>query len=122
MMPNEKIRINTSESQMYDQEAFLVETHSLSGFSGSPVFLNRILNNENVEQRTPWLLGLYCAHMNIYTKIKKKCDGGKYDNTDENYCSENNSGHMVVVPAWKIHEMFSVGPIADRIKSIESES
>ncbi len=113
MMPNEKVRISTADSQMHDQDAFLVETHSLSGFSGSPVFLNRILNNENAEQRTPWLLGLDCSHMSMHLKIKKKCTDGKYDNVVENYYSENNSGHMVVVPAWKILEILFAGKIAD---------
>ena len=108
-------------------EAFLAECRSLSGFSGSPVFVTADRNAyaprsvqaprtvQTLDEATgkwsiqnlartfgPWLLGIDFAHMPlwrpVYESDKQTRTGGLVD---------ANTGIACVVPAWKILELLS---------------
>lgn len=87
MMPYEPIRCDEG-----DQLAFLVESRSLAGFSGSPVFTWIHAGSYRPSHAGPmrdafgpWLLGVNCGHMIIR-------NGKKVED----------SAIEVVIPAWKL--------------------
>jgi hypothetical protein len=95
----------------HEQESFLVETRSLSGYSGSPVFVYL----EHATARPfeeaiplvrgevgPWLLGIDWAHMSTYEKVKEK---DRITDTSQGYIVGSNTGQMAVVPAWKLYDL-----------------
>jgi hypothetical protein len=107
MMPLKPVRHASNDSE--EQERFVVEVHSISGYSGSPVFvrpspapkleLAAAVDNGNTavptvltwrDDRTrpggPWLLGV---------------DWGYVENHDQIH----NTGMAGVVPAWRIREL-----------------
>lgn len=118
MMPFEPVRLENG----YEQKSFLVESRSLSGFSGSPVFVyaNYPFPLVNKKERNVLLLGLDCGHLDIFEPLKKRDGEQIQEIKGDNTVSVSNSGQMIVVPAWKIQEMLTNGPIADRIKTLES--
>ena len=119
MMPLEPIILNSGISQ----EGFLIQSQSFSGFSGSPVLVrtNQPLLGGDKTKHTWLLLGINCAHINIYEPLQEK-NGDTLKQTQNNkMISTSNSGHMVVIPAWKIYEMFTSDPIAQHIKNLESQ-
>ena len=117
--PNEPIRLGK-----LDQESFLVECRSLSGFSGSPVFIttSQSYSEEAAERLVgqpkggftsgtskielrgmwggtygPWLLGIDCAHIPLWKPVFE------WDHeTKTSYLVEQNTGIAVVIPAWEI--------------------
>ncbi len=107
MMPGEPIY---NPERGISQESFLVEMHSLSGMSGSPVFVNRhpypaiVPKGGDRYEPTPftWILGVDWGHFKVYELVKEK---NKRDNVPEGWVVEANSGHMMVVPAWKLREL-----------------
>jgi hypothetical protein len=97
-----------AERDNFRQESFLVETHSISGFSGSPVFvgvpytrmyhrgsvdhqneLRKIVAREAIKPRE-WLLGINWGHLDEQWK-----DSGVFP------------GMAGVVPAWKLLELLN---------------
>ncbi|MEX0749664.1 MAG: hypothetical protein WD359_02560 [Dehalococcoidia bacterium] len=105
MMPIEPVR----HQRGYDVDAFLVEALSLSGHSGSPVFVyfsddafsKPALRSEIPLPtiRGPWLLGVDFAHMPSYAVLQ--------DNEGDHpkgWNVEINSGLMAVSPGWKLQE------------------
>jgi hypothetical protein len=71
MMPGDKIR----NSFGADQETYLVECHSVPGFSGSPVFLflnatTRSLGGYPLVGIGPWLLGIDWYHANTLEEVR----------------------------------------------------
>jgi hypothetical protein len=98
MMPFEPVYHKTNPSQT--QESFLVEIHSISGYSGSPVFVRPFRTEKlraygSVHEKTarvvsgPWFLGV---------------DWGYINNHDQ---SQNNTGVSAVVPAWKLIDLLN---------------
>ncbi len=107
MMPWEPI----PHSRGIDQEAFLVETRSLSGYSGSPVFVQIIANwmrpdrdgvNRSSGQGGWWLLGVDYGHLPVRETVVYKDDKMP---VDDNWMVESNSGQMAVVPAWRLQDL-----------------
>lgn len=115
--PNELIPVDG----LPDQEAFLVEMRSISGFSGSPVFVNLIIAEfwnkfrlimddvYNIEPKNPIvpdnnfrLFGIDAGNFPLMEKVVKKVDKNDYEKTD--YRANNHSGFSIVIPAWKILE------------------
>ena len=125
--PDEPVNLGTGS----DQIAFLVECRSLSGFSGSPVFVQttrdyvqtRIPKAERLKPVPPptdgksfatftpisisgtfgpWLLGIDCAHIPLWTPVYERDK-----ETKTKYQVEANTGIACVVPAWKILEMLN---------------
>jgi hypothetical protein len=100
--PNEPVRMGE-----FDQEAFLVECRSLSGFSGSPVLAyladTRFRSTPNEPLRRisnkPKLLGIDCGHLPAWSPV---CARRTRESRLENLWVETNSGIAVVIPAWRL--------------------
>ncbi len=113
MMPGEPVRHPT---RGIDQECFLVEARSLSGYSGSPVFyyippmtpqwdesfddVGSPLRLHNAS--TLGLLGIDFMHFRDRQPVREPVDGKPLP---EEWWVEQNSGIMGVVPAWKLAEL-----------------
>jgi len=100
------------------QECFLVEARSLSGFSGSPVYLYYALHGpggataviggeeeevppRNYAQASPWyLLGIDFAHLSRRERVRDAAG-----EPVEDYWVRSNTGMMTVVPSWKLLEL-----------------
>jgi hypothetical protein len=119
--PDERIKFKG----IGDQEGFLVECRSLSGFSGSPVFVStsqsytgdavqRIFKRNQKGSAEPegttkievtgffggagpWLLGIDCAHIPLWSPV---FEADKQTRTK--YWVEANTGIAFVLPAWEI--------------------
>jgi hypothetical protein len=111
----------------YDQEGFLVECRSLSGFSGSPVFVqtDQYYRGEDAErvaehrqskstssdsgvqikmvsisgQFGPWLLGIDWGHIPLWRPVFEEDK-----ETETGFQVEANTGVACVLPAWHILE------------------
>lgn len=108
MMPGEPIQTQWGVKQ----SAFLVEVLSLSGASGSPVFVYRmpygaVLGGTEMQQvQNPRLLGIDFSHISIWRDVKLDDRRTSYIDpaSGEKLYVEQNSGMMGVVPAWKLME------------------
>lgn len=126
-MPWEPIKIEGR-----DQETFLVEGRSISGYSGSPVFVYLPPQTPNLNPRFvqqvregkirfpgvsksrlgipfvlgPWLLGVDYCHLRWDEKVWNKITG---DPVSEDWFVKSNTGMMGVVPAWKLMDIIE-GP------------
>ena len=101
MMPWEPIR----GSRGIRQESYLVECRSLSGYSGSPVFVYQSathLGDPRNEQVPFLLLGLDWCHPNTWEPVYEK---NQRDIVPAGWVVKANSGMAGVVPAWKIGEL-----------------
>lgn len=114
-----------------EQEAFLVECRSLSGFSGSPVFIKtteRVYEKPNIPTREidrptrgrgfawtaregleevsgtfrPWLLGIDCAHIPLWKPVYERDK-----ETETRYRIDANTGIACVVPAWRVLDLLN---------------
>ena len=93
----------------FKQESFLVEARSLSGYSGSPVFIYTAATvNVNATEvitmasSEMFLLGLDWSHLDDYEPV---LGSDKQTPVDPKEFVRSNSGMMAVVPAWKICEL-----------------
>lgn len=94
------------------QESLGVEVHSISGYSGSPVFTMRNVVGIGPVRRTPIsvrLLGVCWAHIPLDEKVMERIvrvqeNGMRHDERVEQYVNLN-SGMDLVVPAWKLTEL-----------------
>ena len=96
-----------------DQESFIVEMRSISGYSGSPVLVHippfsvrpggKTLTNRSFG---PWLLGVDWGHI-----FDKQPVLNKYDKEmPEKWRVRSNSGMVGVVPSWKLAELLMDHP------------
>ena len=95
-----------------DIEAYLVEIHTVGGYSGSPVgfmippFSNRPEDRQPSWQwRGPWLLGVDFCHIVTYDDVYEPAKGklavkGKLTKTE--YQAQTSTGMLAVVPAWEL--------------------
>lgn len=104
-----------SERGGHPQESFLVEARSLSGFSGSPVFvtysavieksaegdMDSMPYTKHRDESPIALLGLDWGHHQWWESVRR----GGVKTTD---CVPLNSGMMKVVPAWKLLEILEL--------------
>jgi hypothetical protein len=102
MMPGDKFENEFG----HQQESFLVDCPSISGFSGSPVFLfppSSARSPEALLDSRSWLLGIDWMHVShkepVLTSKGEKVDG-LYVNA--------NSGIAGVIPAWRIKELLDL--------------
>jgi hypothetical protein len=131
-MPEEPI----VQEDGFAQESFLVEARSLSGSSGSPVFVylpsqyifglnkgarekfNIIGINEARAELPlnigPWLLGVSYCYIRSDEQVYHT-DTGKP--VDEKWRVKSNSGMMGVIPAWKIVELLESPEVKELIKT-----
>ena len=115
MMPLEPV----PHPKLLDQESFLVESRSLSGYSGSPVFVHlpswslRPRHHEMTKRGEtlkasdimgtagPWLLGVDWGHPTLREPVR---GDEKQGPASPSLWVEANTGQMLVVPAWRIAE------------------
>jgi hypothetical protein len=99
----------------FDQESILVEARSLSGFSGSPVYVTRTATIEPVEdrgvpavvasaERPVYLLGIDWGHHPWQEPVMKEGSPIK------DLYIDSNSGMMMVVPAAKLMSLLAEHP------------
>ena len=108
MLPFEKVKLDDG----FMQEAFLVETRSISGFSGSPVFVyeptseTRLLDggweSSGISDLVgrPRLLGIDCGHVPKHEKIIDKAGDPHPD-----WKVNANTGMAIVIPAWRLDDL-----------------
>lgn len=127
MLPFEKVRLENG----FMQEAFLVETRSISGYSGSPVFVYRptqkttAFNIPNVHPTwedpyaekykefevtsitdpvgRPALLGIDCGHVRNREPILN-AEGKPHQ---YGWHVETNTGMAIVIPAWRLYDLLN---------------
>ena len=125
MMPLEPIK----HPRGHLQESFLVETRSLSGYSGSPVFVHILPFSKRpaVEgwstEKGPWLLGVDWGHISSYEKVLKK-NKDEYGNDvplKEGWRVRTNSGMTGVVPVWKLIELLDLDPLRKSREHIDAK-
>lgn len=95
----------------HEQESFLIETHSISGYSGSPVIV--IIEPYHVRPNTGqflsdmWyakLLGVDWGHLIFKESVRNEFD----EPIPEKLHVTSNSAIACVVPAWKIKEILDL--------------
>jgi hypothetical protein len=95
----------------YRQESFLVEVHSIGGFSGSPVFVilhphDWQLLDSSLKRlhhvNGPWLLGVDWGHMDDWYPVKLEDRRTKHKDA---IGVTHNTGMAYVVPAWKLSDL-----------------
>jgi hypothetical protein len=103
-------------------EAYLVETHTISGYSGSPVFLHvprrgrRMIHPDAKPEMPPgtWLLGIDWGHLVTYEDVYKKDENGNPTKKTE-YKAQTTTGMMCVSPAWHLLDLLNdPALVADR--------
>jgi hypothetical protein len=109
-------RIRSDESGI-EQESFLIEARSLSGYSGSPVFVYRmpygaVLGDDEIpggglqDIRKHKLLGVDWAHLRDFRPVLLSDKKTKATDDDGNpLYVEQNSGMVAVVPSWRLLEL-----------------
>lgn len=125
--PSEHTTVNNNVTGN-DDEVFLVETRSFSGYSGSPVFVYLTRNDDrsrdNERSRFAYdgkvgfemmhlLLGINLGHNTNYMPVVVKDEEyrkkhGQYPAVavdNQQLLTEQNSGMMRIAPAWLIQEM-----------------
>jgi hypothetical protein len=93
------------------QETFVIECHSMPGYSGSPViahFPSTVLNETALENSGlgPWLLGVDWKHFARREEVIDK-DG---DDSGLGLFIRENSGLMGAIPAWRIPKLLNEFP------------
>lgn len=101
----------THPTRGIEQESFLVEARSLSGYSGSPVFVYQtaVVTAQDTRMRAwdhspVFLLGIDWCHLPIHKPV---LEADRETLVSEDLWVETNSGMMGVVPAWKIAELMT---------------
>jgi len=122
MLPFEKVKLG-KEANYHMQEAFLVETRSISGFSGSPVFVYRPSEIEaaippgedSFETRYKYIttiselvghvnfLGIDCGHVPKYERVVN----GALTPHPQGWKVAANTGMAIVIPAWRLLELLN---------------
>ncbi|MBM3345165.1 MAG: trypsin-like peptidase domain-containing protein [Betaproteobacteria bacterium] len=96
------------------QEAYLVETHTVCGYSGSPVFFfipamskrpPEDKANNPLAWRGPWLLGVEWAHIIDHEPVVEKGVEGEWKKTGQYV--EVTTGMMCVSPAWHLEALLN---------------
>jgi hypothetical protein len=95
------------------QEGFLIETRSLSGFSGSPVFVHftpfsTYPPHYGEREVGTWLLGVNWGHSRTFESVlQEQSNPLKHElvPVDPRWKVPSNSGQAQVVPAWKLQEL-----------------
>lgn len=122
-MPNEPILVQRSPDWTTQQEAFLVEMHSIRGFSGSPTFLY-------VTPATRFMTHVY-SDATKYDLTLLGVDGGHLPSNDyivddnkqriPHMRVQSNSAMTYVVPAWKLKELLDMPKLKDERTKAEQE-
>ena len=112
MMPWEPI---THPTRGINQESYLVEARSISGYSGSPVFVHippltpRPQGSAHLGAG-PFLLGIDWCHLADYQPVLER---DQKTPVAERWYVQQNSGMIGVVPSWKIAEVFDLKELVE---------
>jgi hypothetical protein len=118
MLPFEPVH---QPDRKFNQESFLVETHSISGLSGSPVF-----TQSGIRERTDQILGGNMFHNKEKTYLIG-VDWGHFDFQGELIMGMGSqgvkipSGMMCVVPAWKLRELLHINELDAQRKELNKQ-
>jgi hypothetical protein len=106
MMPREMVPCDGRE-----EISFLVEVKSISGYSGSPVFVYQ-MPTCNV-----WLLGVNWCYFHNRIPVRDGTTGEQVDNL----CVDSNTGMAGVIPAWVLRELLDAEPFKLARDKIEQD-
>ncbi len=131
-LPHETERIIYDKSGVTEpQEAFLMEMHSISGFSGSPVFYNKrgwidfsaiktileraydLQPKREPDDRPFLLLGIDAGGFSSWSDVHILDGNAHYP---AQYQVKSPSGFSVVIPSWKIWELLLQDEMTEPIK------
>jgi hypothetical protein len=123
MMPNDKAPIEQPNGTT-TKSSYVVDMHSRTGFSGSPVFFYRTLgadlaqaNRTNVMLNQQPLFGLLGLHWGQFPE--------EFTSTDEHHRTlrlEGMSGMTCVIPAWRLFHLLNLDELkAMRVKREEEQ-
>jgi hypothetical protein len=117
----------------HEQEAFLVEMRSISGFSGSPVIFRMPLRDFEMMrvQRYlepeadnfvpgPWLLGINSGCFLMYDKVYEVSSTG--DRIETQYEARSHSGFSIVIPAWRLEKLLKLPEFVEMRDRIDKET
>jgi hypothetical protein len=113
MMPSEPVL--NSNTGLY-QESILVETHSITGHSGSPVFvqrppMTRVPGEPGLRMyHREWFLGIDWGHIPHFDDVVD--EGGKRH--PDGWRVKSNSAIAAVVPAWKLNDLLNVQQLVNQ--------
>ncbi len=116
-LPHEPVR---QPQRGINQESFLVEARSLSGYSGSPVFVYRMSYGavlgapQGVAQ--PKLLGVDWGHACDTATLLDPVTNDPVGRVQQN------SGLMMVVPAWKLAELLDSEELVEQQDRMDEET
>lgn len=120
-MHGEKIRHPRRGIQ---QESFLVEARSLSGYSGSPVFVYVPPFSQRPGKDAigafsvgPALLGIDWCHLHSKEPVREKGEDGPP--VEEGWWVKTNSGMMGVIPVWKLVELLDTPEVKTMVEEEE---
>jgi hypothetical protein len=128
-MPNPSDPIETEAGK---QEAYLVEARSISGYSGSPMFVwvppSRYYQDfrkmQGPEWNVPVFLGIDCGHVPDYTPVLE-WDEEEQRLKETGHQVEVNTGMAIVIPAYKLQELLDcdelVGQRAEALKKVPKQ-
>jgi hypothetical protein len=97
-----------------EQDSFLVEARAISGFSGSPVFLNRGAGSRYHLR----LLGINHCYLSTEEPVKLRTTKRPIN---DDWFVTNNTGMMGVIPAWRLTEMLGMPKVQEMIKEGKRE-
>lgn len=108
------------------QDSFVVECRSVSGFSGSPVFIVRqqaTLAGQTLPigmdpMSEPRLLGIDWGNLTRVNSYKYSIDW----DSDAQGTHHHDSGMLVAVPAWKLSELLGSKEVRDVVRKAEDKS
>jgi hypothetical protein len=106
MLPFEPVY---QDDRDYEQDSFLVETHSIGGLSGSPVLIQTVRHEKHKRENgsdtaykeTVFVIGVDWGHFNDKRGLP--------------------SGMMGVVPAWKVLDLLYLGEVDMARKELDKE-
>lgn len=116
MMPHEPVE----SPRGHLQECFLVESKSIAGFSGSPVFVhipNYEIHFKGYPRGVVLLLGINNGHIQASEKVVDS-DG---DPHPEGWEVNSNTGMATVIPAWRLDDLLNIPKLVDQRKKEDEE-
>lgn len=105
LMPHEKVLLKVGHEMHTEVDAYLVETHSWSGHSGSPVFTTfpGCVNQLNIKASPVRLLGVMTSHFEIKRDVAPF--GDDYTEGSSSGKVSEHSGISAVIPAQAILDL-----------------
>jgi hypothetical protein len=109
-------------------ESFLIETHTICGYSGSPVFLHidptvkrpETDTTPSTTWRGPWLLGVDTANITEASEVLQFNEKEKAWEHSGDYVRQS-TGMIAVTPAWHITALLNDPALAEERAEVESE-